>query len=222
METDEVVFNSSIRRVEAIKILKFRDLELATQSMPEPPASKAATLLARLVKDGTLKLKKWDASIESWITRLNFLANELPELKLPTIGDQERLDLLEHICHGGFGYKDIKDRDPWSTLRAWLSNEQSAALDYYAPERIQLTEKRSCKVRYTEGGTPIIAARVQDLYDVNKNPSLADGRIPLRIEILAPNQRPVQVTDNLESFWTSAYPSIRKELAGRYPKHEWR
>ncbi len=222
METDEVVFNSSIRRVEAIKILKFRDLELATQSMSEPPASKAATLLARLVKDGTLKLKKWDASIESWITRLNFLANELPELELPTIGDQERLDLLEHICHGGFGYKDIKDRDPWSTLRAWLSNEQLAALDHYAPERIQLTEKRRCKVRYTEGGAPIIAARVQDLYDVKKTPSLADGRIPLRIEILAPNQRPVQITDNLESFWTSAYPSIRKELAGRYPKHEWR
>ena len=221
-ESDEVVFNTSIRRVEAIRTKSFRDLALSTEPLAEPPAEKAASLLAEKILDGTLKLKKWDSSVENWITRLNFLSKTMPELEMPAITQEDRQEVLEHICHGGYGYKDIKDRDPWATLKAWLSNEQKAALDYYAPERIQLSEKRSCKVRYLEEGSPVIAARIQELYDVKTTPSLADGKIPLRLEILAPNQRPVQITDNLETFWTSAYPAIKKELAGRYPKHEWR
>lgn len=221
-DTEQVVFNPSIRRVEAIRERRFRDLTLSSGPLPEPSAEKAARLLAGKVADGTLKLKKWDTSVENWITRLNFLAGAMPDLELPTISHDDRGDLLEHICHGGYGYKDIKDRDPWPTLKAWLSTEQLAALDYFAPERIQLTEWRRCKVRYSENDPPVIAAKIQDLYEVKGTPSLADGKIPLRLEILAPNQRPVQITDNLETFWTSAYPSIKKELAGRYPKHEWR
>ncbi|QXD24006.1 ATP-dependent helicase HrpB [Opitutia bacterium ISCC 51] len=221
-DTEQVVFNPSIRRVEAVRERRFRDLTLSSGPLPEPSAEKAARLLAGKVADGTLKLKKWDTSVENWITRLNFLADAMPDLELPTISEDDRSDLLEHICHGGYGYKDIKDRDPWPTLKAWLSTEQLAALDYFAPERIQLTEWRRCKVRYSENDPPVIAAKIQDLYEVKGTPSLADGKIPLRMEILAPNQRPVQITDNLETFWTSAYPSIKKELAGRYPKHEWR
>jgi ATP-dependent helicase HrpB len=222
MESDEVVFNPSIRRVEAVRTRKFRDLILATQALAEPPAETAAGLLAEKVLDGSLRLKKWDGAVENFITRLNFLSKAMPELELPFIGQEDRLVLLEHICLGGIGYKDIKDRDPWPTLKAWLSTEQQAALDYYAPERIQLNEHRRCKVRYSEDGPPVIASRIQDFYDVKKTPSLGDGKIPLRLELLAPNQRPVQITDNLETFWTSAYPAIKKELAGRYPKHEWR
>lgn len=219
---ESVVFNPSIRRVESVREKRFRDLILSSGPMPEPSKEKAAELLADKVADGTLKLKKWDAAVENWITRLNFLAGALPNLELPSITEEDRKTLLEHICHGGYGYKDIKDRDPWPTLKSWLSTEQKAALDYFAPERIQLTERRRCKIRYSENDPPVIAAKIQDLYEVKTTPSLADGKIPLRLEILAPNQRPVQITDNLEAFWTSAYPSIKKELAGRYPKHEWR
>jgi ATP-dependent helicase HrpB len=221
-ELDTVVFNTSIRRVEAIRNKLFRDLVLSTQTLSEPPQEKAAGLLAEKILDGTLILKQWNSLVENWITRLNFLADRMPELQMPRISKEDRMLLLEHICLGGFGYKDIKDRDPWPTLKAWLSTEQLAALEYYAPEQIQLTERRRCKVRYNEEGPPVIAARIQDLYEVESTPSLANGKIPLRIEILAPNQRPVQITDNLETFWTSAYPAIKKELAGRYPKHEWR
>jgi len=221
-DIDEVVYNPSIRRIEAVRTRKFRDLPLSTQALAEPPAEKAAELLAEKVQDGTLKLKKWDSSVESWITRLNFLAKEMPELEMPSIQKDDRHVLVEHICLGSYSYKEIKDRDPWPTLKAWLSTEQQAALDYFAPERIQLTEHRRCKVRYSENNPPVIAARIQELYEVKTTPTLADGKIPLRLEILAPNQRPVQITDDLESFWTSAYPAIKKDLAGRYPKHEWR
>jgi ATP-dependent helicase HrpB len=57
---------------------------------------------------------------------------------------------------------------------------------------------------------------------MKQHPTIASGRLRLRIEFLAPNQRPIQITDNLERFWTDSYPQIKRELAGRYPKHDWR
>lgn len=217
-----IVFNSSLRRVEAVQLKRFRDLILSSRTLEEPPVEQAATLLAEQIQAGHLNLKKWDSSVEKWIMRLNFLSKALPEIEMPPIHKTDRQAILEQICLGAFGYKEIKDRDPWPVLKSWLSTKQLAALDYYAPERIQLTEKRRCKVRYSKKDPPVISARIQDLYEVKKTPSLAEGKIKLRLEILAPNQLPIQITDNLETFWTSAYPSIKKELAGRYPKHEWR
>ena len=60
------------------------------------------------------------------------------------------------------------------------------------------------------------------LYDVDSTPLLHDGRIPITVEILAPNHRPVQTTNDLSSFWKDSYLNVKKQLKGRYPKHEWR
>jgi ATP-dependent helicase HrpB len=68
-----------------------------------------------------------------------------------------------------------------------------------------------------------LPARIQQLYDVpGKSLRICSGRQPLQLEILAPNQRPVQITDDLDGFWTGQYPQIKKDLFGRYPRHEWR
>jgi ATP-dependent helicase HrpB len=69
---------------------------------------------------------------------------------------------------------------------------------------------------------PTISVLLQKLYDAKMLPHLAGGRIPLRLQVLAPNQRPVQTTTDLQRFWEHGYPEIRKQLRGRYPKHEWR
>ncbi|NBD37761.1 MAG: hypothetical protein GVY10_04245 [Verrucomicrobia bacterium] len=80
----------------------------------------------------------------------------------------------------------------------------------------------SCATRRT-GRSCCLRARIQQLYDVpGKSLTVGDGRLSLRLEILAPNQRPVHITDDLDGFWEGAYPQIRKDLFGRYPKHEWR
>jgi ATP-dependent helicase HrpB len=65
------------------------------------------------------------------------------------------------------------------------------------------------------------AVHIQDLFGLSATPRVAAGRVPLVIEILAPSKRPVQVTDDLESFWRRTYPELRKQLRGRYPKHDW-
>ncbi len=69
---------------------------------------------------------------------------------------------------------------------------------------------------------PSIAARIQDLYGVEQELRIAQGRVALVIQVLAPNQRPIQVTQNLATFWRESYPKLKQELQRKYPKHEWR
>jgi ATP-dependent helicase HrpB len=78
------------------------------------------------------------------------------------------------------------------------------------------------KIRYQEDGPPVGQAKIQDFYDLHKTPTVASGRQKVLLEILAPNYRPAQVTDDLEGFWERTYPELKKELRRRYPKHEWR
>ena len=69
---------------------------------------------------------------------------------------------------------------------------------------------------------PTISSRIQDLYGVDRPITIAMGKQRLRIQILAPNQRPVQVTDDPAGFWRDTYPAVKKELQKKYPKHEWK
>ena len=152
--------------------------------------------------------------------RLELLREWMPELELPSIGKEERRFLVEQVCAGARSYREIKDRDPWRALRDWLSGPQAAGMESYAPEKITLANGVNAKVRYEDGRPPTIGLKVQQLYGVEKTPEIA-GR-PVLVEVLAQNQRPWQTTQDMESFWASGYAQMKKDLAGRYPKHEWR
>lgn len=130
--------------------------------------------------------------------------------------------LLEQICQGAVSYKEIKDRPVWPTLKSWLNSGQHEALDDLAPERIKLAGGRAAKITYADGASPTIAARIQDLYDTPRGLTIGRARVPLRIQVLAPNHRPIQITNDLETFWREGYPKIKKELQRKYPKHVWR
>jgi ATP-dependent helicase HrpB len=107
-------------------------------------------------------------------------------------------------------------------VKSWLSHQQQLWVETYAPERIQLPRGRYAKVVYSADGPPTISARIQDLYDINDGLWIADRRVPVRIQVLAPSNRPVQVTENLTVFWRDTYPKLKQQLQRRYPKHEWR
>ena len=77
------------------------------------------------------------------------------------------------------------------------------------------------RVVYEPGRPPVLAARIQELFGLTATPRVAGGRVPVLLHLLAPNGRPQQVTDDLAGFWERTYPEVRRELAGRYPKHAW-
>jgi ATP-dependent helicase HrpB len=251
-QAQEVVYDASLRRVFAERRTVFRDLVLEAErsevagqasslSKDQGQSSKmldlrarAAMLLADEVLKGNLVLKNWDGSVEQWIIRVNRLREWMPELALPAIGDDDRRAMLQQICHGAVSYKEIKDKPVWLVVKSWLSQQQQASIEAYAPERIELPQRsrqggtgtpmppRKVKVIYSVDVPPTIAARIQDLYGVKEALWIANGRVPVRIQVLAPNNRPVQITENLSVFWRETYPKIKQELQRKYPKHEWR
>jgi len=217
-----VVFDTVTMRVRADEVLRFRDLAVTSRRVEPAPADAAARLLAEEILAGRLRLPKWDHGVEQWILRLNRLGGWCPELGLPTIGTEERRHIIEQLCHGASGYKDLKDREVKSVVKSWLSSGQHNVLDRQAPERAALTNGRTPKITYEAEGPPFIALRIQELFGVAKTPCIAEGRVPLSVHILAPSMRPVQVTQDLASFWREHYPRIKSEMQRKYPKHEWR
>ena len=218
-----VVYDETQRRVLARKERRFRDLVLESkQTADEPPEGEAAALLAREVMAGRIELTEWNESVEHWITRVNCLAKWWPELEVNPITDADRATLIEQICYGSYGARELKDKPVMPVLRDWLLPEQLAVLDEYLPERIEMANGRRARVRYTKDGPPVLSARIQELYGIESKFTLGHGRVPVKIEVLAPNQRPIQVTDDLSNFWREQYPKIKTELSRRYPRHEWR
>lgn len=216
------VFDAANKRVMNVEQTRFRDLVLRSRERGEPDEGIAASFLAEEIVAGRLTLPNWNEKTEQWITRLNCLVEWMPELELPKIGDEDRRLLIEQICLGATAYRQIKDRTPDSALHAWLSDYQRDLLEKYAPERVKLANGRMPRVEYRKNAPPQISVILQQLYDTNENPRVAGGKVSVSVEILAPNQRPVQVTADLGNFWKTSYASVRTQLRGRYPKHEWR
>jgi ATP-dependent helicase HrpB len=217
-----VFYDSTARRVYAEEQLRFRDLAVGTRRVEPPPSEPAGRLLAEEVLAGRLELNEWDHSVEQWILRLNLLSCWCSELALPPIGPEDRRHLVEQLCHGAFTYKEIKDRPAKNLVMSWLSPAQKEMLDKHAPERLSLKNGRTPKVTYDAANPPHVSMRIQELYGVTSTPRIAMGRVPVLIHILAPSMRPVQITQDLESFWREHYPRVKQELQRKYPKHEWR
>ena len=223
LDAGGVVYDETQRRVLVRSERRFRDLVLESkQTATEPEPSQAATLLGNEVLAGRIVLTEWNEAVEQWIIRVNCLAKWWPELEVNPITDADRATLIEQICYGSYGARELKDKPVMSVLRDWLLAEQLAVLDEYLPERIEMANGRKARVRYTADGPPVLSARIQELYGVSAKFTLGHGRVAVKIEVLAPNQRPIQVTDDLSNFWREQYPKIKSELSRRYPRHEWR
>ena len=217
-----VQFDAQQKRVLAAELLRFRDLALAARRIDPPPAGEAARLLADEILAGRLLLPNWDHHVEQWLARLNLLCQQCPELQLPAITDDDKKHIIGQLCHGAVSYKDIKEREVKPVVMSWLSEAQRQLLDKHAPERLTLPNGRTPKVNYEIGKSPFIALRIQELYDVNQTPRVGMGRVPVTVHILTPGMKPVQVTQDMASFWREHYPKIKSELARKYPKHFWR
>jgi len=218
-----VIYDETTKRVVVRRERKFRDLVLESKSSHEdPPLDAAARLLTEEVLANRITLVAWDEAVEQWITRVNRLAEWYPELEITPITAKDRGTLIEQLCYGEVSAKALKDKPVMPVLRDWLTSEQLAVLDICLPERLTMANGRRSRLTYHVEGPPVLSARIQELYGIEGKFSLGQGRVPVKIEVLAPNQRPIQVTDDLGNFWREQYPKIKPELSRRYPRHEWR
>jgi ATP-dependent helicase HrpB len=221
-EQRRVYYDTVGKRMLAERQRCFRDLVIESVRVPDVTDDEAAGALASEVVAGRITLKHWDRKVEQWIARINLVATACPEFGVPEVSEQDRFALIEQVCHGARSAKAAKLAEVWPVLQQWLSPDQAATVKAYAPERVTLENSRSARVLYDDASGPYIAMRIQELYDTHASPVICNGVVRLKVRILAPNQRPVQITDDLASFWQNGYDRAKKDLRGRYPKHEWR
>lgn len=219
----EVAFDAERERVIARRRTRFEDLVLSEREVP-PPAEEAARVLAEAAgRDLSRALALDEPEIAGFLSRWRWLRMAMPELELPPAGDEEIRALLPEIARGRRSFTDLKKAPLRDLLSGALSYAQVQALAREAPERIEVPSGSLIRLEYPaeEGGPPVLAVRIQELFGLTETPRVAAGRVGVLLHLLAPNYRPQQVTRDLASFWTNTYPLVKKELQGRYPRHAW-
>lgn len=216
-------FDVEQKRVMKITEYGINDLILVRETEPSDDAETSSRLLTKAIIDGQLSFPQWDEMVEHYVRRVNFASKHAVHYGIPAIdNDAKEFIIQQTVYHCGSG-KDVQRCNVWPAIKAWLSYEQNVAVDLVAPASIDLPRrKRPVQLRYDEKGEVILSETIQGLYDCPLPLCVAQGNVNVVFEILAPSRRPVQITRDLDYFWKNSYHQIKKELKGRYPKHEWR
>lgn len=220
--SDELVWNSTRRAVESIKRSICCGIVIEESVDIHPDPEKSGDLLARIIIDKKLQLSGWNSEAVEYMSRLQWLTETFPEKALPVLGDDEKMLIVYELCKGEARYDAVKDKPVIGIIKGLLSYNQQRMIETLAPSHIINQAGKKMPVIYKAGKTPVVRARIQELFDFKTTPRIADKRVGVILEILAPNMRPVQITDDLEGFWKTHYPELKKTLSRRYPKHQWR
>jgi ATP-dependent RNA helicase HrpB len=208
-------------RVVAVRERRYRDLALRSARGGELPSGAAEALLAPLLTADPWRWLGEQRELRRLLDRAAWLRARLPELALPEWNQAELAQAALELLAGGGDLRALREGDLAGILLGRMLPQQRAALEREAPARLQLPSGRQAAVDYGAPGGPLVQARVQELFSVQRTPVLAGGRVPLVLEIQGPNQRPVQVTADLASFWRNVYPQLRREGMRRWPAHAW-
>jgi ATP-dependent helicase HrpB len=218
----EVGFDPETERVAARRRLRFEDLLLEDVPAPLPSDERVASALAAAAAERLERvLPPDDSAAAHFRTRVRCLREWMPELGLPALDDAELREVLAWLCVGKRSFADLRSADWLGALQGRLTPRQLQAVERETPERLTVPSGSRIALRYEVGRPPVLAVRIQELFGLAETPRLAAGRVRVLLHLLAPNYRPQQVTDDLASFWNSAYQQVRKELRARYPKHAW-
>lgn len=215
----EVEFDPERERVAAWRRTRFAGLTIAEAPAPLPP--QASERLAAEVA------KRWGKDLhpgpdeEAFLARVALVRQHLPELHLPDLGPDPWPSVLRAWCQGASSLAELRAIPLLDALKAAFTPQQLAQIDREAPERLSMPSGSRVRLRYAAGKPPVLAVRIQELFGLRETPRICAGRVPVVLELLAPNHRTQQITTDLASFWANTYPQVRKELARRYPKHAW-
>jgi ATP-dependent helicase HrpB len=219
--TVDLEFDPERERIVARRRARYDDLVIAESEVPAEGEAAAAALAEAAGSRLDRALPLDDPEVASFLVRLRCLAAWMPELGLPTFGEEEIRALLPALAVGRRSFAELRRAPLLEALQGALSYAQLETLRREAPERIEAPSGSRVRLDYEEGKPPVLAARIQEMFGLAETPRVAAGRVPVLLHLLAPNGRPQQVTHDLRSFWENTYPQVRKELQGRYPRHAW-
>lgn len=225
---DELNWDDRTGTLVAERQRKVGELVLSREPLKELDADARSRALLSMVRKKGLVLLHWTPELRQWQARVALLREldmqQQGQSKWPDIADAALLATLEHwllpylsnvsrLSH--FGLLDLG-----SILRGVLPWPLPQELDEMAPIHIKVPSGSSIKLDYSES-PPVLAVRLQEMFGLADTPRIAGGKLPIKLHLLSPARRPVQVTQDLANFWRSTYLEVKKDLKGRYPKHWW-
>ncbi len=203
---DRYVWNRVAERIEQHSAMEFHGLVLASSIEPRPTSEAATNALRAKVRESGWRRFINVEEAEAFLARAAFA-------KFP-FGEAELLTLLLDLCEGCNGFDQVRE-----AAKHWTHRVNREELDRLAPVHVKLRGKQTVPVNYVPGQAPWIASRLQDFWGMTETPKV--GGVPVLVHLLGPNKRPLQMTQDLGSFWKTLYPQLRQGLSRRYPKHQW-
>jgi ATP-dependent helicase HrpB len=215
-------WNAESRAVETAEETLFHGAIVERRARPAKSSPQVDAELVARIKSGEIKPTGWEEYCEPWIARVRCVAEWFPERGLITYADDELDVVRAELCSGCVRAREVEAKPAIDAVRGVLSWDDIQFVEKMAPAAIRMPRGFNMKVEYELGKPPRGRAKIQDFYGLEETPKVANGRVSLVVEILGPNYRPLQVTQDLANFWRVLYPEMRNELRRRYPRHEWR
>jgi ATP-dependent helicase HrpB len=183
-----------------------------------------ATKLAEGIAEAGIDRLPWTKAITQWRDRVMFLrkaeGDEWPDLSNEGLAASAG-EWLAQALAGKTALKDFSSAELNDALTNLLPYNLRRRLEAEAPTHYTAPTGTNVAIDYEAEGGPKFSIRVQEMFGLDKHPSIAGGRVPLVVELLSPGHKPVQVTRDLPGFWRGSYAAVRTELRGRYPRHPW-
>jgi ATP-dependent helicase HrpB len=217
VEWDEETSRVMARERDRLGALVLRDAPA-----PVDPDEVRGVLLATLARKGIGALR-WSAEAVRLRQRIAFASTidpGWPDVSDNALTTSLGLWLGPHVM-SATRLDDISRVDLEAALLGLLDWQQRRDLDRIAPSHLEVPSGSRIAIDYSDPSAPVLAVRIQEVFGLVETPRVGGGRVPLTIHLLSPAHRPVQVTKDLASFWRTSYFDVRKDLRGRYPKHDW-
>ncbi len=224
LECDVVAWDSRNGVLMAQREQRIGEITLETRVLKDLPLETRVRALCEAIRSEGLKLLEWTDAALQWQARISSLrvwGQDFPDVSNTAL--LETLELwLAPFLNGVRSRDDFKKINLLEALASILTWQQNQQLERLAPAKLDVPSGSRIKLEYAmDGSLPVLAVRLQEVFGWVSTPSVNDGRVKVLMHLLSPAYRPVQVTQDLRSFWQNTYPSVRKELKIKYPKHSW-
>ncbi len=225
VERDVVGWDSKAGSLVAKRERRVGELVLDSKPIASMPVEQRALALCGVLRSEGLVLLNWNEAARQWQARVNSL-HVWRGGEWPAVDDESLLakldDWLSPYLEKVNKREDFKRLDLQSILNTLLTHKQQMQLRDLAPAHIDVPSGSSVRLEYfVDGAPPVLAVKLQEMFGLADTPTVNEGRNKVMLHLLSPAQRPIQVTQDLRSFWANTYPNVRKELRGRYNKHPW-
>ncbi|EHO9733239.1 ATP-dependent helicase HrpB [Salmonella enterica] len=224
-QSDTVEWDEAQGTLKAWRRMRIGQLTVNVQPLAKPSEEELHQAMLNGIRDKGLAVLNWTPEAEQFRLRLHCAAKWLPEYDWPAVDEASLLATLENwlLPHmtGVQSLRSLKSLNVTQALRGLLDYAMLQRLDSELPGHYTVPTGSRITIRYHEDNPPALAVRMQEMFGEAKTPTIAQGRVPLVLELLSPAQRPLQITRDLSAFWQGAYREVQKEMKGRYPKHVW-